>query len=417
MMLSQQRSKLVKSLLENEVLVTEQVLNAIPENFNFDNFYNNFSTKPQDEEVLLNEINLYLQENNSAINQKSQERKVKIVVSYTEQSKKRTVADFITYYNKRYQQIKKILLNRMELSAAISINKIFSKTEKEQIAIIGIIIEKTITKNNNIVIKLEDPSGEIIAIINKNKPEMYELAKNLVLDEIIGIVGLPKNKVIYISSLFLPDIPLSKELKKAPEEEYAVFISDIHTGSRFFLEEQFKKFICFLNSEIGNETYKKIAEKIKYLFIVGDLVDGVGIYPAQEKELLITDITQQYIALAKLLEKVPNHISMIICPGNHDAVRLCEPQPQLDKEFAKELYQLKNAFFVSNPAIVNIAATETFAGIDVLMYHGYSFDYFIANIDEVRNNGGYDRADLVMKFLLQKRHLAPTHSATVYIPE
>ena len=54
MMLSQQRSKLVKSLLENEVLVTEQVLNAIPENFNFDNFYNNFSTKPQDEEILLN---------------------------------------------------------------------------------------------------------------------------------------------------------------------------------------------------------------------------------------------------------------------------------------------------------------------------------------------------------------------------
>src|SRR3989338_9482244 len=51
------------------------------------------------------------------------------------------------------------------------------------------------------------------------------------------------------------------------------------------------------------------------------------------------------------------------------------------------------------------------------MYHGYSFDYFIANIDEVRNNGGYDRADLVMKFLLQKRHLAPTHSATLYIPE
>ena len=51
------------------------------------------------------------------------------------------------------------------------------------------------------------------------------------------------------------------------------------------------------------------------------------------------------------------------------------------------------------------------------MYHGYSFDYYIANVDDIRNQGGYDRADLVMKFLLQRRHLAPTHTSTLYIPE
>jgi ribosome-associated translation inhibitor RaiA len=50
------------------------------------------------------------------------------------------------------------------------------------------------------------------------------------------------------------------------------------------------------------------------------------------------------------------------------------------------------------------------------MYHGFSFDYFISNIDEIRMNGGYDRADLVMKYLLQRRHLAPTFGSTPYIP-
>ena len=53
----------------------------------------------------------------------------------------------------------------------------------------------------------------------------------------------------------------------------------------------------------------------------------------------------------------------------------------------------------------------------MLIYHGYSFDYYIANIDQIRTSGGYDRADLVMKYLLERRHLAPTHTSTLYIPD
>ena len=51
------------------------------------------------------------------------------------------------------------------------------------------------------------------------------------------------------------------------------------------------------------------------------------------------------------------------------------------------------------------------------MYHGYSFDYYISTVDTIRLNGGYDRADLVMKHLLQKRHLSPTHGSTLHIPD
>lgn len=41
----------------------------------------------------------------------------------------------------------------------------------------------------------------------------------------------------------------------------------------------------------------------------------------------------------------------------------------------------------------------------------------MANVDSIRNNGGYDRGDLIMKFLLKKRHLAPTHTSTLYVPQ
>jgi DNA polymerase II small subunit len=95
---------------------------------------------------------------------------------------------------------------------------------------------------------------------------------------------------------------------------------------------------------------------------------------------------------------------------------MSEPQPMLDKEYAKAIYDLPNVFIVSNPGIVRIHKSEKFSGFDVLLYHGYSFDYFIREVESIRNNGGYDRADLMMKFLLQRRHLAPTHGSTLYIP-
>ena len=67
--------------------------------------------------------------------------------------------------------------------------------------------------------------------------------------------------------------------------------------------------------------------------------------------------------------------------------------------------------------MVNIHSSKDFPGFNILLYHGYSFDYFVAHVDSLRNNGGYDRADLIMKFLLQRRHLAPTHTSNLYIPD
>ena|SRR3989344_4362827 len=119
---------------------------------------------------------------------------------------------------------------------------------------------------------------------------------------------------------------------------------------------------------------------------------------------------------ALLLSKIRKDIQLIICPGNHDAMRISEPQPPLYVEFAKQLYDMPNVTMVSNPSLVNIHSSENFSGFDVLLYHGYSFDYYISCLSNIRNNGGYSRADLVMNLLLKKRHLAPTHASSLYIP-
>ena len=216
---------------------------------------------------------------------------------------------------------------------------------------------------------------------------------------------LNAENIVFANNILWPDVPATKELKKSPEECYAVFLSDFHVGSDKFLPKEFNHFLQWINGEIGTEEQKQIAQKIKYAFIIGDLVDGLGIYPGQEEELVIKDIYQQYEECAKLLKKIPPHINLIICPGNHDAMRIAEPQPELYKDFAKPIWEIENTIMVSNPAVVNIHSSEGFDGFNILLYHGYSFDYYVAEVDSIRVKGGYDRADLIMRFLLQRRHL------------
>ena len=220
---------------------------------------------------------------------------------------------------------------------------------------------------------------------------------------------------MFVNDIIFPDTR-NNTIKKSPQEIYAAFTSDLHVGSKKFLEKNFKRFIKWLNAEIGSQKQREIASKVKYLFIVGDTVDGIGVYPGQEELLDIVDIKEQYDRLASLLGEIREDINIILCPGQHDCVRVAEPQPPLDRKIASSLYELKNIFLVSNPAWVNIGATKDFNGFNVLMYHGASFHSFVNEIEELRFINAHHCPSKIIKYVLQKRHLAPTHSSTTYVP-
>ena len=341
---------------------------------------------------------------------------VEVVFSYQEKSHERNVEDFVALFNARYQAIKKFLQSRQELQNLLSISKVKLKKDREELSIIGVVAEKQITKNKNLLLRIEDPTGTISVLVNINKPDLYQEAKSIVEDEVIGVSGVNGNNIVFANNIVWPDVP-NQELKKSPEEGYVIFLSDLHVGSVDFLPKEFDRFLRWINGKLGDESQIAIAKKVKYVVIAGDLVDGVGIYPNQDKELEIKDIYEQYEKCASLLKEIPSHIKLIIAPGNHDASRIAEPQPPLPKDYAEPVHKLKNATLVSNPAYVKIGQTENFSGFTVLIYHGYSFDYYVDNVEFLRNKGGYDRPDLLMKFFLKRRHLAPTHTSTLYIPE
>jgi len=323
--------------------------------------------------------------------------------------KKIEIEDFVKNLRSRFQDIREILQEHPELEGLVSINNL-SKT-RQKISIIGIISDKRITKNKNILLDVEDLTGKIRILVNQNKPELYQKAEELSLDSVIGFTGFGDREIFFANNIVFPDA-MVPERKKALVEESAAFIGDIQYGSKLFMEESFLKFVDYLNGKHGKTSE---IEKIKYLFIVGDLVSGVGVYPGQKKDLKVEDLEAQFQGIAELLSRIRRGIKIIVSPGNHDGVRLMEPQPLLDEKYAWPLYNMKNITLTGNPSYVNIGARKNFSGFDVLTYHGFSYPFYANTVPSLVEKS-LNEPDKIMAYLLKNRHLAPTYSSVQTYP-
>jgi DNA polymerase II small subunit len=233
-------------------------------------------------------------------------------------------------------------------------------------------------------------------LIPSDKEELKKIYSRLLLDEVVSLEGTLRNNLFLVGDITQPDIPYNTKPKTSEEEVYAAFLSDIHVGSYLFLEKEFYKFIDWLK---GSGENQEIAEKVKYILIAGDLVDGIGVYPEQDKELTIPDIYKQYYFLAKILEDIPDYIEIVVGMGNHDAVRGAEPQPKLSREIGEPIYSLPNVHVVGNPVMLSMH------GVRALMYHGTSLDTIIGNLSEC----SYTAPEKAMIQYLVRRNLVPTY--------
>ena len=317
--------------------------------------------------------------------------------------------DFAHLFQSRYNSLKKIIKKqRREVLNAISIDRI-AKNNIRDIQLIGIVKDVRTTVNGHRLIELEDETGNIIVLIPKDDHRLLQIANEVVFDEVIGVKGvLSRNgDIIIAQEIVFPDVSIQHEKHKADLPLYAAFPADIHIGSRMFLEEEWNRFIKWINGELGNNRQREVAGKVKYLVIPGDTVDGIGIYPNQEKELQIKDVYHQYEELARQLQRLPDHVSVIIQPGNHDAVRPAEPQPAFEKEI-RDLFSGVDITFVGNPCYLSLN------GVEILSYHGQSLLDFATNIQNLKYNEPVE----IMKTILKKRHLAPIYGGhTPIAPE
>lgn len=304
-----------------------------------------------------------------------------------------TVENFIELFKDRYKRLKNILMNRVNLRDVVDLENL-PKYRDQEIKVIGMIREMRKSRNDNLIITIEDPTGTAIVI---DSSDSGKKGGGLVNDEVIGVIGTVKNDMILAKEVIEPDIPMTKVQPEVQDPISMAFLSDVHVGSLLFKEREFQKFIDWLNLR-GNGNRRDVAQSIKYLFIAGDLVDGIGIYPGQESELSIPDIYKQYNYFSKLIEQIPDYIEIIISAGNHDAVRRAEPQPSL-VDLLGDLAKKPNVHLIGNPGRVRAH------GVDILMYHGTSMDALISSLSHL----SYDKPEKAQIEYLKKRHLSPIY--------
>jgi len=318
--------------------------------------------------------------------------------------KKITVSDFISYFRSRFEELKDILIQK-DFNNLISIRRLgFNSGIYNIIAMVSNI--KT-TKSKNLLIEIEDLTGKSNVLVNRENKELFNKAKGLMLDDIVVFCVSGSSKMLFANDFIFPDAKLDKE-KFGNEDSFVAFSGDFHVGSRMFLEKNVLKFIDWLNGEVGDDRQRTIAKKVKYLFLTGNNIEGVGFYNGQEKILNIKSCRAQYRKLEKILGKIRKDISIIICPGQNDSVWLGEPQAAIGKKWASDLFNMENLFLVSNPCEIEIDS-----GFRVLMYHGASINGFVNNIPKLREKKVID----IVKEILKRRHLAPSYGIMDYIPK
>jgi len=309
-----------------------------------------------------------------------------------------SIEDFVRLFNDRYAKMKKMFRERPSTRDFMTVSEALRSKKGDQVSVVGMITEKNESKKGNLILTVEDDTARIKVFFSGSK-ELDEQVKFIMLDEIIWIKGSLGDGIIFGKEFEFPDLPISREVHRSEVDLCSVHISDIHVGSNAFLEKSFLKFIKWLNVRMGSPAQRELASRVKYLVIAGDLVDGVGTYPNQEKDLKILDVYDQYDRLYELLSMVPDWIRIIMSPGNHDATRNGEPQLPVEKQYAEKLYELPNVDMVPNPSFFEMN------GVGTVIYHGTSIYDFVEGIPGI----GHDKPVPAMKEMLRKRHLAPVY--------
>lgn len=307
--------------------------------------------------------------------------------------------DFIAHFRDRYRRLAQVLAGFRSRHATLDLADL-PRHVNERARIIVMVYEKRVTQKGNLLLEVEDLTGRGRVVISKNSRDekVFARGQEVVLDDIVAISGKILEPYMIAEDIEWPEMPVARERRRSEEDLAAVYISDTHFGSRYYLHRYMDRFLEWIH---GRGDAPELAGKVKYVVLAGDVVDGVGVYPNHVRELAVADVYKQYAMFDDFVEKLPDHIEVIVVPGNHDAVRRAEPMPAIDKDFIRS-----DCLRLPNPASVSIEKVKH------LLYHGTSLDSLIANIKQAT----YTQPEKVMVEYLRRRHLSPIYGTNLIVP-
>lgn len=218
---------------------------------------------------------------------------IKILKNLTFIPEKLTTETFLSFYNSKYEKMKKIFIERVG-NDFVSINKI---GRRGHVAIMGMVKEVK-EKDGKKIIDVEDITGTISVIYNG--PEEVKL------DDVIGVRGMSAGSVIYADEILYPGVPI----REATTGKGNVFII-----SGLDLDEAPTDKVDKLKKLLQMEEYN-------YLIVVGNIGDK------------------------NAFENFEFNKKTFVVPGPKDS----KTYPSIPLELSKN----KNIISLSNPAMIEI---------------------------------------------------------------
>ncbi len=306
--------------------------------------------------------------------------------------------DFLHYFRSRFEKMSGLFRQRIDTRNTGTISDALSGGTNGRGRFVCMVVEKR-EKGKRIFLTVDDYDEEATVLVGDSNPAVWQTARRVVRDQVLYMeTRKSSGKLLIAENIVLPEIP-DRKPARADEEVYAALISDVHVGSRVFLEDEFRRVIAWLRGEVGAPNQRDVADRVKYVLIGGDLVDGIGIYPRQEVDLKVADIYEQYRIAAKFVSEIPEHMEVVLIPGNHDAVRQALPQPAVTKDYAGPVYESRKVMSLGDPAEVRLD------GVHFLLFHGTSLMDIVSSVPGF----DYQRPVEAMEWQLRARHLAPEY--------
>ncbi len=306
--------------------------------------------------------------------------------------------DFLKYFRSRFEKMRGLFLQRMDTRSSGTIADALSAGPNGRARFVCMVADKR-EKAGRVFLTVDDYEDEATVLVSEQNPAVFEMARKVVRDQVIFLATRKASGTLLVAEeIQMPEIPDHKPAR-SPDEVYAALISDVHVGSKVFLEDAFRRVLAWLEGDYGMPGERAVADRVKYVLICGDLVDGIGVYPRQETDLAVPDIYEQYRLAAKLVAEIPDYMEVVLIPGNHDAVRQALPQPAISKNFAGPVYEARKIVSLGDPAEVRLH------GVHFLLYHGTSLMDIASSVPGL----DYQRPAEIMEHQLRMRHLAPEY--------
>ena len=166
--------------------------------------------------------------------------------------------DIQSCFNDRLKQIRRLILDKNLPNRPIAINEAVRQRKQltgrdNSFTIIGLVKESDTTKNGNLRFTIEDATSEVRCMLmqrDEEEPNQEIVHAGLMNDDVIGVTGTfsQSGDLVYVDDIHFP--PLNQHKKRTAGSDRAVsaaFISDLHLGSKTFLEPQWEKMIKWLS--------------------------------------------------------------------------------------------------------------------------------------------------------------------------